>query len=39
MGTSLVVQWLKDLPCSAGDTGFDPSLGNKVPQSNEAVTL
>ena len=33
-GTSLV-QWLKNLPCNAGDTGLIPSQGTKIPQAKE----
>ena len=29
LGNSLVVQWLSLCTSTAGDTGFDPWLGNK----------
>ena len=35
LGVSLVVQWLKNLPCNAGDMGLIPGPGRShMPQSN-----
>ena len=34
-GTSLVVQWFKNPPCNAGDTGSTPGWGIKIPQAVE----
>ena len=35
LGVSLLVWWLKNLPCNAGDMGSIPGLGRShMPQSN-----
>ena len=35
LGASLVVQWFKNLPANAGDTGSSPGLGRShMPRSN-----
>ena len=34
-GTSLMVQWLKLCTSTAGNTGFSPSWGTKIPHATE----
>ena len=36
-GTSLVAQWLENLPCSSGDIGSSPSPGTKVTHCTEQL--
>ena len=31
LGTSLVVQWVKNLPCNASDLSSIPGQGTKIP--------
>ena len=37
-GTSLVVLWLKNLPCNAGDVSSIPGQGTKIPHAMEPTT-
>ena len=37
-GTSLVIQWEKNLPCSAGDVGSIPGRGTKTAHAEEQLS-
>ena len=39
VGTSLVVQWLRILPCNAGYLGLIPNQGTKIPHASEQLSL
>ena len=38
-GTSLVVQWVKNLPCNAGNRDLIPGWGTKIPHAEEQLNL
>ena len=39
VGTSLVFQWLRILPCNAGYLALIPSRGTKIPHASEQLSL
>ena len=39
LGTSLMVQWLKNLPCNAGVVGLIPGWGSKIPHTTGQLSL